>query len=412
MNSISKMIKRLVMLVVLALLLVSCGRNTPEPTLEVQEVTATTRPSSTPAPPTLTPTATPTKTTTLTPTSPVLGYGPDNFPADVNPLTGQVVSDPQMLERRPVSVKIELFPRSNRPQWGLSLADIVFEYDQNSYLTRFDAIYYSNDAELAGPIRSARLLDASLVRMYKSNFVFGLADERILSRLVNSEFSERLIWEGREINCPPTVLIPLCRYDPAGQRLLLTDTEMITQYVTDKGIENGRQNLDGMTFHIDPPEGGQEALQIYNRYSISSYNLWEYDSESGRYLRFQDAAEDNGQGETYEALTDRTNDEQIAADNVVVVMVRHEYYWRSPDGRQEILDILLSGSGPAYAFRDGQVYQVEWNRPALDSVLYLTFPDGSDYTFKPGTTWFQIHGESSTVQNQEDGSWRFRFQIP
>jgi hypothetical protein len=49
-NGVS-MIKRLVMLVVLALLLVSCGRNTPEPTLEVQEVTATTRPSSTPAPP-------------------------------------------------------------------------------------------------------------------------------------------------------------------------------------------------------------------------------------------------------------------------------------------------------------------------------------------------------------------------
>ena len=203
------MIKRLVMLVFVVLLLAACGRNTPEPTLEVAEVTATTRPSSTPAPPTQTPTATPTKTATLTPTSPAMGYGPDNFPADVNPLTGQVVSNPQMLDRRPVSVKIELFPRSNRPQWGLSLADIVYEYDQNSYLTRFDAIYYGNDTELAGPIRSARLLDASLVRMDKANFVFGLADERILTRLINSEFSERLIWEGREIGCPPTMLIPL-----------------------------------------------------------------------------------------------------------------------------------------------------------------------------------------------------------
>jgi hypothetical protein len=406
------MIKRLVMLLLLVMLLAACGQETPEPTSQVEEITATTRPSSTPLPPTQTPIATPTETATLTSTSPVLGYGPDNFPADVNPLTGQQVSDPQVLERRPVSVKIELFPRSNRPQWGLSLADIVYEYDQNSYVTRFGAIYYSNNAELAGPIRSARLLDASLVRMYKSNFVFGLADERILSRLINSEFSDHLIWEGREINCPPSALIPLCRYDPAGQRLLLTDTDKITQYVTSNGIENDRQNLDGMTFHVEPPEGGQEVLQVYNRYSISSYNHWEYDAESGRYLRFQDAAEDTGQGETYEPLTDRLNDDQIAADNVVIVMVRHEYYWRSPDGRQEILDILLSGSGPAYAFRDGLAYEVEWNRPALDSVLYLTFPDGSDYALKPGTTWFQIHGESSILQAQEDGSWRFQFQIP
>jgi hypothetical protein len=94
-------------------------------------------------------------------------------------------------------------------------------------------------------------------------------------------------------------------------------------------------------------------------------------------------------------------------------MVPHEYYWRSADGRQEILDILLSGKGPAYAFRDGQVYEVEWNRPTLDSVLFLTFPDGADYPLKPGTTWFQIHGESSILRSQEEeGLWRFEFRIP
>lgn len=406
------MLKRLVLLIVIISVLAACRRETPAPTPEIEKATATVRPSSTAIPPTETIIASPTLTPTLTPTSPVLGYGPDNFPSDVNPLTGLVVGDPQILERRPVSVKIELFPRANRPQWGLSLADIVYEYDQNAYLTRFDAIYYGNDAELAGPIRSARLLDASLIRMYKSNFVFGLADERILTRLINAEFSDRLIWEGREINCPPTELVPLCRYDPAGQRLLLTSTEMITKYMTGKGIENGPQDLDGMTFHFEPPSGGLEATQIYNRYSISSYSLWEYDPQIGRYLRFQDADEDTGLGEKYAPLTDRLNDEQIAADNVVIIFVRHEYYWRSPDGRQEILDILLSGKGPAYAFRDGQAYEVEWNRPSLDSVLYLTFPDGSNYPFKPGTTWVQVHGESSIVEDQEDGSWRFRFLIP
>jgi hypothetical protein len=411
------MSKRVVLVIFVALLLAACGREANLSANLLEEPTPTLTSTLTPVPPTITPTLTPTKTPTskptLTPTSPPMGYGPQDFPENVNPLTGKVVSDPEVLDRRPVSVKIELYPRSNRPQWGLSFADIVFEYDQNSYLTRFDAIFYGNDAELVGPIRSARLLDASLVRMYKSNFVFGLADQRILSRLVNSDFSERLIWEGREVNCPPTVRVPLCRYDPAGQRLLLTNTEMITRYVTGKDIENGRQDLEGMFFHAEPPEGGQEAIQINNRYSISSYNQWEYDPKTGSYLRFQDASEDTGQGESFAPLTDRLNDEQIAAENVVIVLVPHEYYWRSADGRQEILDILLSGKGPAYAFRDGHVYEVEWNRPTLDSVLFLTFPDGTDYPLKPGTTWFQIHGESSILRSQEDeGQWRFEFRIP
>ena len=47
-------------------------------------------------------------------------YGLGNFEEGVNPLTGLKVDDPSKLERRPVAVKINNYPRSNRPQWGLS----------------------------------------------------------------------------------------------------------------------------------------------------------------------------------------------------------------------------------------------------------------------------------------------------
>ena len=85
--------------------------------------------------------------------------GPDDFPENVNPLTGLVVDNPGVLERRPVGVKINNYPRTNRPQWGLSLADIVYEFYHNNDLPRFHAIFYGNDAEQVGPIRSARLFD-------------------------------------------------------------------------------------------------------------------------------------------------------------------------------------------------------------------------------------------------------------
>src|SRR3989338_9209140 len=62
-------------------------------------------------------------------------YGPDSFPENVNPLTGEVV-DPAQLSRMPIAVKISNFPYNVRPQSGLSLADLVFEHLAEAGLTR------------------------------------------------------------------------------------------------------------------------------------------------------------------------------------------------------------------------------------------------------------------------------------
>ncbi|MCK4897226.1 MAG: DUF3048 domain-containing protein, partial [Anaerolineales bacterium] len=97
-----------------------------------------------PVPPTATltylptPTYLPTATSTLLPTSTptpspteipfVYVFGPSDFPDDVNPLTGLPVEDASLLARRPLVIKVTNYPRSVRPQWGLTLADHVYEY--------------------------------------------------------------------------------------------------------------------------------------------------------------------------------------------------------------------------------------------------------------------------------------------
>jgi hypothetical protein len=164
-----------------------------------------------------------------------------------------------------------------------------------------------------------------------------------------------------------------------------------------------------MYFNLETPTGGQVGSQAAIRYSGDDYVTWEYDPSSGKYLRFQDDSYDLGQGETYAPLTDRTNEEQISADNVVVVLMEHSYYRKPP---AEIVEILVSGSGPAYLFRDGKVFEVRWNIPATDSVLFLTDQDGNPFPYKPGNTWYQVVGQSSTISNPEENTWRFEFLIP
>lgn len=405
------MIKRYLIILSLTILLAACSALLPNPpqaspTPEPVVASPTLLPTAVTAP--VIPTQTPLPETTAAPADPPTpaAYGPTGFPIHVNPLTGKEVSDPQMLERRPVAVKVQMFPRGGRPPWGVSLADIVYDYYQNFGLTRFHTIFYSQDAQIVGPIRSARLLDIDLVNIFKSIFAFGSAESRTIDRLFSQEFASRLILEG-DASCPP-----MCRIDPNQYNYLVSNTRELTNYSIQQGVDNSRQNLDGMRFDSLIPQNGIAGQQLNVRHSISAYTRWDYDPASGRYLRSQDTQEaSDAASEAYAPLIDRLTNLQIAADNVVVLVVGHHYAFNTHPGPNEVIEIGLQGVGPAYAFRDGQVFQLNWNRAEKESLVTLTYPDGTVYPFKPGVTWFEVVGKSSQISTEGAG-WRFNHSIP
>ncbi len=350
---------------------------------------------------TLTPTEVP-PTPTPTPSYPQTGYGPTNFPANVDPLTGLELDDPTILNRRPVMVKVQNLPRADRPHWGVSKADIVYEYYTEYGTTRFAAIYYGQDAEQVAPIRSARHFDMNMIRGYKAMFIFGSAYEGVYNRLINSEFANRLMLEGTNTKDV------ISRYDPTGKNYEMADTSKVNAYAEKMGINNEKQNLDGMFFQMQPPAGGSTATEVYVRFSGAVYNRWDYDTNSGKYLRFSDAADAlGGTPETYEQLVDRATNEPIASDTVVMILVRHNEI--DPRPNVEVLDASLLGTGQAYVLRDGKLYEATWSRPDENSVLTLLNADGSAFPFKPGQTWFEILAYNSTLADEGDGTFRFTF---
>jgi len=393
----------------LALLVSACQTENPTlPTETATESAAIARPTATatqaPATPTAALTATPesTATATLVP-EPV---GPANFAAGVNPLTGLPVANPELLNRRPLAIKVQLFPRSGRPPYGLSLADAVYHYYQNAGITRLHAIFYGQDAERVSPIRSARLFDAQLIWMYKSIFAFGGADARIYDRLINADFGNRLILEGGAASCPP-----MCRLDPNGFNFLVTNTAELEKYAVSRGIDNSPQDLTGTRFDPQAPEGGKAGEQVSLRYSISAYTRWEYNPAAGKYTRLQDTAEASTPAdEVYAPLVDGATEQPLTADNVIILFAEHTYEFNSRPGNNEVIRIALEGSGKALAFRDGQMYELTWSRPDLNKLFTLSFADGTQYPYKPGNAWYEVVGETSELTT--DGDLRIQFKIP
>ena len=99
-----------------------------------------------------------------------------------------------------MAIKVTNFPRSVRPQYGLTLADHVYEYYLENLITRFIGVFYGNDASRVGPVRSGRFFDEHIVRMYKAIFVFAYADDRVVDPWSESDLRNFLVIEREDID--------------------------------------------------------------------------------------------------------------------------------------------------------------------------------------------------------------------
>lgn len=340
-------------------------------------------------------------TATLSPTpEPTLGpVGPSNFPEGVNPLTGELVDDPTLLDRRPVFVKVANYPVSGRPHAGLSAADLVFEYYIGEGANRFMAVYYGQNSEKIGSVRSGRLIDPQLVHMYQGILAFYSAYETIYSKILDILGNRAISGTGNE--CPA-----LC---DDGRNIVISkfgDSAALTELSTQRGVENQAYPLDGMAFDPAAPAGGTDGSDALVIYSNLNRGEWIYDETSGKYLRWIE--DTTGTELQMIPLVDSNTDEQLAFSNVVVLFAYHTEY------ASTMYDMTIWGntSGQrAIVFRDGQAYEASWVVPNNSQPLQLRDQNGETFALKPGNTWYVIMGLYSGVQ-QDSGNWAFNFFIP
>jgi len=338
----------------------------------------------------------------------LVNISPYSIPEGINPLTGQYPSSTDLLQRRPIASKIALFPRYVRPMSGLSLSDVVYEYYIEAGLTRFVAVFYGNDADQVGPVRSGRFFDEHVARMYQSYLVFKYADPRVYDYLKSTNINKFLVVPGSTA-CPPFLI---GKSDRDTYNNIFFNTTKFADCLEKREQDNSPPDLRAGYFSVTPPPFAEPVLSIYARYSLDNYHYWGYDPTTLRYYRHQETNNIREEGNTpnYAPLRDALTGQQVSADNIVYLFVPHTFE-NAYQEEDEVYHIDLFGSGKAYLFRDGIVLPAYWQRTETDQPLLITDLKGMPISLKPGRSFYEVLGENSTYIEKNAQAF-FQFETP
>ncbi|MGH2751074.1 MAG: DUF3048 domain-containing protein [Actinomycetota bacterium] len=299
------------------------------------------------------------------------------------PLTGGKPRNENLVDRPAVAIKVENDPVAY-PLSGLEDADIVYEELVEGGVTRFMAIYHCGDTRKAGPIRSARIVDASIMSPTTRILAFSGGNQSVLDNLSDHEIVQI------DESAAGGAMQRVPRAGLASEHTLYGNSAKLRKV--------GQDDYD------DAPPGGfqfgdiedngrtRPARNVTIDFSASTSVGYEFNGE--RYARSQAGApfESEGHG-------------QIGVENVIVE--EHTV------NLSEIVDVTgtpsveladETGSGKATLFRDGRAIQGTWERESVDDAVVFRTRAGDDMVLAPGSTWIHL---VPNAESEVEGSFDF-----
>ncbi len=300
--------------------------------------------------------------------------GPQVVTGNINQLSGLEISD-SVQNGRPLAIMVQNAPGA-RPQSGLIHADIVFETVVEYGITRFLALYSSYDAEIIGPVRSARTYYAELARSFHSIYTFWGTYHQAYSIIGSMQMD---IFDAHS-----RLHVP---YTSAGWRdHSRSSTFWHTAFINTFGIKEDSKSigyaLEGgqslMQFKVDADETQRGDINdITVNFSSKPYQArFSYDMDTNQYLRFM-------AGEPH---VDHETGQQIQLNNVVVLVTDIT----GPINHIGHMNVRTTGSheqGKAYYFIDGQAIPGTWARESIFDPFEFADQNGNPILFNRGATW-------------------------
>ncbi len=284
---------------------------------------------------------------------------------NVYPLTGERTDQP--VDNRIVAVMINNHGKA-RPQTGLSQADVVFEILAEGDITRFMALFQSEQPEVVGPVRSARPYYFNTADDYDALYTYHGAANFIEDMLANgaADYLNGAYYDN------DGHLFERANFRVAPHNSYL-QFEAVYDVAEEKGYEitADYQSLPFLAEDELTSINGDVAEEVSFNYTSTPVR-YVYDSKTESYLRY------NGQDQTVELNTE----EPIRLDNVFILETYHKVV--DGAGRREV---DLSSGGNAYLLQHGKVQKVQWEN--RDGRI-IPVREGEPVGFVPGKTWINV----------------------
>ena len=186
-----------------------------------------------------------------------------------------------------------------------------------------------------GPVRSGRLLYADLAAMFQDScLVYAFASPEVLSQIPYCSMVSHEIQGGG-------YMLPLERMWAIAKDNRKDDT-----------VFDYSSNL----YTQAPPPGGEPAKRLDVYFAYLNQSGWRYDPLMQSYLRYTDTTVQSEAGQLHPD-TDRLTRRQLHFENIIILTADHVVV--TPTNLD--IDLEQGGKGPAYLFRDGQIYAIRWS---------------------------------------------------
>ena len=297
------------------------------------------------------------------------------------------MDDPAKLTRAPIFICVNNDPVGRSAHWGLSQADLVYEYIVDGFsLTRITAMFQANDSDRVGPVRSARFPNIWMVQMYGGALACSGGSDHIRYLLKNEVGFPYL---DADIDDPSNTVYFQNLGTDYRTRLQIS-TEGVRRWLADQGITL-EWDKPGFSFSDTPPAGDTGAATVIDMpYPGGNDVEWQYDPGLGGYIRFQGG----------EQQFDPATNQPIVAKNVIAVAAEHILTDIVEDSLgTKGVDIKLNAFGDFRVFRDGKVYEGTW-RGSQDVPPKWLGAGEVPINLKPGQSWVQIVQQITDVTYQ------------
>ena len=303
----------------------------------------------------------------------------------INPLTGTNTMNERAVGKRPVAVMINNI-RVSLPQYGIEAADLMYEMPVEGGITRMMGVYADYQAvPNICSVRSCRYYYPLICLGLDAIYCHWGADQSIAQETLNRTGIDHL--DGGNMYGRMFFRDPNRVGSYASEHTGYLDGAKLAEYINSSGMRTDKDAAhQDQAFRFVPEDQARvpeelSATQITLTFSGAYYSTFNYDPESGTYLKKHSGS----------PHMDQATGNQLSFKNVFALQA--DVHPREDNYHMDV--ILTEGTG--FYATNGGMQPIKWRKESETAPLRVYNEAGEELNVNPGKSYIGILGFDSPI---------------